>query len=163
MLAVCAAGAASSTPDSDRVQARTRSTPSMAATSSGRRSTTTARTFAHPSNGTERAPKRAKRWSSARHVPAEQSAVQLPTGADRLIGLAGLAGAFAAQRVGRLHDRGWSLPTTGAALLLLLNQIRIFSISDEGRSRLNTAFVTTNFVGGAVGSAAAATRWSAGG
>jgi len=124
---------------------------------------TTARTFAHPSNGTERAPKRAKRWSSARHVPAEQSAVQLPTGADRLIGLAGLAGAFAAQRVGRLHDRGWSLPTTGAALLLLLNQIRIFSISDEGRSRLNTAFVTTNFVGGAVGSAAAATRWSAGG
>ena len=136
----------------------------MAATSSGRRSTTTARTFAHPSNGTERAPKRAKRWSSARHPPLlSNPPFSYPPAVIGLIGLAGLAGAFAAQRVGRLHDRGWSLPTTGAALLLLLNQIRIFSISDEGRSRLNTAFVTTNFVGGAVGSAAAATRWSAGG
>jgi predicted MFS family arabinose efflux permease len=113
-----------------------------------------------------------------------------------LFGLAGLAGAFAAQRVGRLHDRGWSLATTGVAVLLLLitfafaalgsnsvvvilvavvlldlavqslnvlNQIRIFSIPNEGRSRLNTAFVTTNFIGGAVGSAAAALTWSAGG
>ena len=33
-----------------------------------------------------------------------------------LFGLAGLAGAVAAQRTGRLHDRGWSLPATGAAL-----------------------------------------------
>ena len=35
-----------------------------------------------------------------------------------LVGLAGLAGAVAAQRVGRLHDRGLSVPVTGAALAL---------------------------------------------
>jgi predicted MFS family arabinose efflux permease len=113
-----------------------------------------------------------------------------------LFGLAGLAGALAAQRVGGLHDRGLSVATTGGAALLLLatfalaafgsdsvvivlvavvlldlavqslnvlNQIRIFSVANEGRSRLNTALVTTNFVGGAVGSAAAAVMWSAGG
>jgi predicted MFS family arabinose efflux permease len=113
-----------------------------------------------------------------------------------LFGLAGLAGALAAQRAGRLHDRGWSLPATGAAwalvlvsflvagraghsvvLLLvaivaldvaiqginILNQTRMFSISADERSRLNTALVTTNFVGGALGSAAAAALWSAGG
>src|SRR4051812_9823328 len=113
-----------------------------------------------------------------------------------LFGLAGLAGAIAAQRAGRLHDRGWSLPATGAAwtlvlvsfliagraghlavLLLvaivaldvaiqainILNQTRLFSISANERSRLNTAFVTTNFIGGALGSAAAAALWSGGG
>jgi predicted MFS family arabinose efflux permease len=113
-----------------------------------------------------------------------------------LFGLAGLAGAFAAQRAGRLHDRGWSLQATGAAwalvlvsflvagraahsavLLLvaivaldvaiqainILNQTRLFAVPANERSRLNTAFVTTNFVGGALGSAAAAALWSAGG
>src|SRR3954465_13271933 len=35
-----------------------------------------------------------------------------------LFGLAGLAGAVAAQRTRRLHDRGWSLPATGAAWAL---------------------------------------------
>jgi predicted MFS family arabinose efflux permease len=113
-----------------------------------------------------------------------------------LFGLAGLAGAVTAQRAGRLHDRGWSLPATGAAwglgvvafgvaalaghsvvLLLvaivlldiaiqainILNQARLFAISGEARSRLNTAFVTCNFVGGAIGSAAASVLWSGGG
>jgi predicted MFS family arabinose efflux permease len=113
-----------------------------------------------------------------------------------LFGLAGLAGAVAAQRAGRLHDRGWSLPATGALwtlalvaslianraghsviLLLLaivaldvaiqginiLNQTRLFALSAEERSRMNTAFVTTNFIGGALGSAAAAGLWTAGG
>ena len=110
-----------------------------------------------------------------------------------LFGLAGLAGVIAAQRAGRLHDRGWSLPATGTAWALalaafvvamfggdsivvlvvlivlvdvaiqalnILNQTRVFAISQEARSRLNTAFVTSNFIGGAIGSAAATILWS---
>src|SRR4051794_38237780 len=113
-----------------------------------------------------------------------------------VFGLVGLAGAVAAQRAGRLHDRGWSLPATGVAwvgvllafclaaaaersvvlvvvtvLLLdvavqglnILNQARVLAVSHEERSRLNTAFVTGNFVGGAIGSAAASVLWAAGG
>ncbi|MFF1602863.1 MFS transporter [Streptomyces mirabilis] len=113
-----------------------------------------------------------------------------------LFGLAGLVGALAAQRAGRLHDRGWSLPATGAALVLaliafaisatvgasvvlviiaivvldvaiqglnLLNQARLFAVSHEARSRLNTAFVASNFIGGAIGSAAASILWAHGG
>jgi len=113
-----------------------------------------------------------------------------------LFGLLGVAGALAAQRAGRLHDRGLSLPATGIgwALILasfalaafagrsvalvvvvvlvldiavqgvnLLNQSRIFAVSGEARSRLNTAFVTSNFIGGAIGSAAASVLWTAGG
>jgi predicted MFS family arabinose efflux permease len=113
-----------------------------------------------------------------------------------LFGIAGLAGAFAAQRIGRFHDRGWSLRVTGAAwvailatfvlaafagrsvvlvvvvvILLdvalqavaILNQLRVFAVSHDARSRLNTAYVTSNFVGGALGSAAASVLWSRGG
>ena len=113
-----------------------------------------------------------------------------------LFGLAGLAGALAAQRAGRLHDRGWSLPATGAAWVLvlasfvvaafggrsvvviilvvividvalqavgILNQVRVFAVSHEARSRLNTAYVTSNFIGGAIGSAVASGLWNAGG
>jgi predicted MFS family arabinose efflux permease len=119
-----------------------------------------------------------------------------PVSVIGLFGLAGLAGVIAAQRAGRLHDRGWSLPATGAAwtlalaafliamlarhslvLLLvaivlldiaiqtlnILNQTRAFTISQQARSRINTAFVTSNFVGGALGSAAATIFWSIGG
>ncbi len=118
-----------------------------------------------------------------------------PVSVIGLFGLAGLAGAITAQRAGRLHDRGWSLPATGAAYVLaivafvvaafasrsvagilvaivlldiavqganILNQSRILAISTEARSRLNTAFVTGNFIGGAIGSAAAAELWSIG-
>jgi predicted MFS family arabinose efflux permease len=113
-----------------------------------------------------------------------------------LFGLAGLTGAVAAQRAGRLHDRGWSVRATGVAWLamlasfllaavaghsvalilivillldvaaqttIVLNQARIFEVSREARSRLNTAFVTGNFIGGAIGSAAATVLWAAGG
>jgi predicted MFS family arabinose efflux permease len=119
-----------------------------------------------------------------------------PVSVIGLFGLAGLAGALAAQRVGHLHDRGWSLPATGwgwagvavsfvvaalgghsvvlilLAIVLLdvtvqgvniLNQTRLFAVSPQARSRLNTAFVTCNFIGGALGSSAAALLWSAGG
>jgi predicted MFS family arabinose efflux permease len=113
-----------------------------------------------------------------------------------LFGLIGLTGAIAAQRAGRLHDRGWDLPATGLAWALalaswvisllsghtvigiiavvvvldvavqglnLLNQTRLFSVAPDARSRLNTAFVTNNFIGGAAGSALAALLWTAGG
>ena len=118
------------------------------------------------------------------------------TSAIGLVGLAGLAGAVAAQRVGRLHDRGVSVPVTGAAIALVLvslvvaglgsrsivvvlvavvlldvgvqatnvlNQTRLFAIDPAARSRLNTAFVTGNFIGGAIGSALASVLWNTGG
>lgn len=113
-----------------------------------------------------------------------------------LFGLAGLAAVLSGLRGGRLHDRGWSLPATGAAWVLafggfavaafagrsvalvviavvmidvalqtqaLLNRARLFALSDQARSRLNTALATSNFIGAAAGSAAATTLWSAGG
>ncbi|MFI6374413.1 MFS transporter [Streptomyces sp. NPDC050546] len=45
----------------------------------------------------------------------------------------------------------------------LLNQSRMFAVSREARSRLNTAFVTSNFLGGAAGAAIASVLWTAGG
>ncbi|WMF04537.1 MFS transporter [Micromonospora robiginosa] len=45
----------------------------------------------------------------------------------------------------------------------LLNRARLFALSDEARSRLNTALAAGNFVGAAVGSAAATTLWAVGG
>lgn len=45
----------------------------------------------------------------------------------------------------------------------ILNQSRLFTLSGEARSRLNTAYITGNFIGGAIGSAAASVLWSAGG
>ncbi|MEO7235941.1 MAG: hypothetical protein ABIW80_11285 [Lapillicoccus sp.] len=47
--------------------------------------------------------------------------------------------------------------------LNILNATRLFAVTGDARSRLNTAMVTTNFVTGAVGSAAAGALWSAGG
>ncbi|WP_158166603.1 MFS transporter [Mycolicibacterium smegmatis] len=47
--------------------------------------------------------------------------------------------------------------------LNILNQSRVFAISADARSRINTAYVTSNFVGGALGSLAAAVLWNAGG
>jgi predicted MFS family arabinose efflux permease len=103
---------------------------------------------------------------------------------------------MAARRAGTLHDRGWSTPANGAALLLLLaslglaalgatsiivliiaillfdvaaqatfvlSQTRLYSLDATARSRLNTAFVTSNFMGGAIGSALASVLWSWGG
>lgn len=45
----------------------------------------------------------------------------------------------------------------------VLNQARLFMLSDTARSRLNTAFVVNNFICSAVGSALATALWNAGG
>lgn len=45
----------------------------------------------------------------------------------------------------------------------VLNQTRLLAIDPGSRSRLNTAFVVGNFVGGAVGSTLAGLLWEAGG
>lgn len=45
----------------------------------------------------------------------------------------------------------------------VLNQTRLFSVDPAARSRLNTAFITSNFIGGAIGSALAGLLWEAGG
>ncbi|WBB69201.1 MFS transporter [Micromonospora sp. WMMD812] len=119
-----------------------------------------------------------------------------PVAVIGVFGLAGLAGVLSGLHGGRLHDRGWSLPATGAAWVValgafvvaafagrsvaliiiaiimidvalqtqaLLNRARLFALSHEARSRLNTALATGNFIGAAIGSAAATTLWSAGG
>jgi predicted MFS family arabinose efflux permease len=111
-----------------------------------------------------------------------------------LFGLAGIAGAVAAQASGRLADAGhrhgatgtfWALVALGwlallagettVALILLgivvldagvqgqhiLNQSTIFAIDERARSRLNTAYMTSNFLWGAIGSGAVAWAWSA--
>ena len=63
------------------------------------------------------------------------------------------------------------IPVLVAVLLLdiavqatnVLNQTRLLSIDPNARSRLNTAFVACNFVGGAVGSALTGVLWEQGG
>jgi len=45
----------------------------------------------------------------------------------------------------------------------VLNQTRMFSVDPNARSRLNTAFVACNFVGGAMGSALTGFLWERGG
>ena len=44
----------------------------------------------------------------------------------------------------------------------ILNQTRLFAVSHEARSRVNTAYVTNNFIGGAVGSGAGTILWRTG-
>jgi predicted MFS family arabinose efflux permease len=119
-----------------------------------------------------------------------------PVGVIGLFGLVGLAGAVAAQRAGRLHDRGVALPAIGIAwavvlvafiaaglgagsvvvivlAILILDiaiqghnimvQTRMFQVDPTARSRINTAYVTNNFLCGAVGSGLASFLWTAGG
>jgi predicted MFS family arabinose efflux permease len=45
----------------------------------------------------------------------------------------------------------------------IMNQAQIFAISADARSRINTAYVAGNFVGGAIGSIAATLLWATGG
>lgn len=46
---------------------------------------------------------------------------------------------------------------------MILNQTRLFAVSDAARSRLNSVFVTFNFLAAAAGSAAAGALWAWGG
>ncbi|MBJ7522184.1 MAG: MFS transporter [Solirubrobacteraceae bacterium] len=113
-----------------------------------------------------------------------------------LVGLFGIAGALSAQAAGRLGDRGWTHPATGAFLFVtlagwglmafatdslvallaglvlfdlgiqgqhILNQNRLFTAYPDARSRVVTAYMTGNFVAGALGSATAALAYAAGG
>ena len=79
-----------------------------------------------------------------------------PVSVIGLFGLAGLAGVVLVIVVVIVLD-------TALQVIGILNQLRVFAVSHEARSRLNTAYVTTNFIGGAIGSAAAAALWAAGG
>jgi predicted MFS family arabinose efflux permease len=113
-----------------------------------------------------------------------------------LFGLAGLAGAIAAQLAGRAADSGggrratgcflvailagWGLLALGrtsvvgliAGLLVLdlgvqgqhiLNQTLIYGLHPGARSRLTTAYMSGNFIAGALASAATVWAWELGG
>jgi predicted MFS family arabinose efflux permease len=63
---------------------------------------------------------------------------------------------------------GWLLAgvvvlDVGTQAQRILNQTRAFALSDEARSRVNTAYIAGNFVGAALGSLAASLLWSVGG
>jgi hypothetical protein len=45
----------------------------------------------------------------------------------------------------------------------VLNQIRLFAVDVNARSRLNTAFVTSNFIGGPISCSLAGVLWQSGG
>lgn len=131
-------------------------------------------------------------WTSLTYL-LTASPFSYSAGQIGLLGLAGLAGALAARRAGVLHDRGWSVPVTGGALVLLalslvaawvvkssiigliivvivldiatqttlvLGQTRLLALPGSARSRLNTAFVVSNFLGGAIGSIIAGPLWA---
>lgn len=113
-----------------------------------------------------------------------------------LVSLAGLTAAVFGLGIGKLQDKGLSVPALGAFILIslismicglvfsdsiiaiiliaavfsvavqgvsVLTQARLFNLSNDERSRLNTVFVVNNFLFGAVGSALASLLWSLGG
>jgi predicted MFS family arabinose efflux permease len=112
-----------------------------------------------------------------------------------LMSLLGVAGVIGAQCIGRVYERGWSVPAIGLALAitlvslavsgfggssivavfiavsllsvgvqsgLVLLQTLIVTTDPAARSRLNTAFIVNNFIGGATGSTLAAMLWQVG-
>ena len=113
-----------------------------------------------------------------------------------LVSLAGLVAAVFGLYIGKLQDKGLSIPALGISIIAclgamiagfmfstsiiaivviaavfsigvqaitVLTQARLFALSNEERSRLNTVFVMNNFIFGAIGSAMASFLWAAGG
>ena len=113
-----------------------------------------------------------------------------------LVSLAGITAAIFGVGIGKLQDKGLSVPALGGFIVVILismicgfefyesiiaiviiaavfsiavqgvsvlSQARLFNLSDDERSRLNTVFVVSNFIFGAVGSALASLLWSLGG
>ncbi len=113
-----------------------------------------------------------------------------------LVSLAGLTAAVFGIGIGKLQDKGLSVPALGVFIIMslitmifgyifhdsiiviiiiaavfsiavqgisILSQARLFNLSNEERSRLNTVFVVNNFIFGAVGSALSSLLWSLGG
>ena len=113
-----------------------------------------------------------------------------------LVSLAGLTAAIFGLGLGKLQDKGLSVPSLGIFIIIclismicglifndsiimiiiiaaifsisvqgisVLSQARLFNLSNEERSRLNTVFVVNNFIFGAIGSALASLLWSLGG
>ncbi len=117
-----------------------------------------------------------------------------------LFALAGVSGAIAAPIGGRVADRGWGRPATGAAIALVALTMfgsifvpqgsavalsllvaaaiavdfgvqanlvfgyrAIFALAPEARGRLNGVYLSTAFVGGAIGSALGAWAYARGG
>lgn len=113
-----------------------------------------------------------------------------------LVSLAGLTVAAFGLGIGKLQDKGLSVPALGGFIIIsfitmicgfifydsivaiviiaailsvavqgisVLTQTRLFNLSNEERSRLNTVFVVNNFIFGAVGNALASFLWSLGG
>ena len=113
-----------------------------------------------------------------------------------LVSLSGLTAAVFGLGIGKLQDKGLSVPALGIFIIVslismifgfifydsiiaiiivagvlsiavqgisVLSQSRLFNLSNDERSRLNTVFVVNNFIFGAVGSALASLLWSLGG
>lgn len=113
-----------------------------------------------------------------------------------LVSLAGLTAAIFGLGIGKLQDKGLSIPALGMFIIMslvtmicglmiydsiiaiiiiaavlsiavqgisVLSQARLFNLSNEERSRLNTVFVVNNFIFAALGSALSSFLWSLGG
>jgi MFS family permease len=70
--------------------------------------------------------------------------------------------AFGATSIG-LILAAVALMSVGTQCVLVLSQTRMLSFDATARSRLNTAFIVCNFVGGAIGAALASVLWQLGG
>lgn len=85
------------------------------------------------------------------------------TGAFAACSLAAWGPLAAGRRSAALIAAGAIVLDLGVQGVHILNQSRIYALRPDARSRLTTAYMTTYFTGGVVGSAVSAACWSAGG